>query len=451
MVINRTLTAALLLLACIVAPAWGGPQIERWPTDQGARVLFVHAPELPMLDIRVVFDAGSARDADKSGVAALTNAMLDQGAGPWSADQIAERMEGVGAELDNGADLDMAWVSTRTLTRQPALRTALTTLTAVLGRPEFPQDQFERLRKATLVAIRQDEQQPSSVGRKAFYRQLFGDHPYAADPLGDSVSVQALDRDDLVNFYRRYYVARNAVVAMVGDIDRGEAVRIAERLSAGLATGEPASATRPVPALSSGRLDRLDFPSSQSHLFTGQPGMHRGDPDYFVLYVGNHILGGNGLVSQLSQEVREKRGLSYSVYSYFQPLRQDGPFLMGLQTKNSQVDDARAVLMQTLQRFREQGPTAEELRAAKQNITGGFPLRIASNSKVIQYLAVIGFYDLPLDYLDVFNARIEAVSADQIRDAFRRRLDPERFVTVIVGRSGNEDGQAAAVADPAGQ
>ena len=274
------------------------------------------------------------------------------------------------------------------------------------------------------------------MGKKAFYRNLFGEHPYAGDPLGDKASVESLTRDDLLDFYRRYYVARNLVVAMVGAVDRSQAVRIAERLTAGLAEGEAAPAVPPVPGLTAGQLKRLDFPSSQSHLFAGQPGMRRGDPDYFTLYVGNHVLGGNGLVSQLSQEVREKRGLSYSVYSYFLPMQQDGPFMMGLQTKNSQVDDARQVLMDTLRRFREQGPTAEELQAAKQNITGGFPLRIASNSKIVQYLAMIGFYNLPLDYLDVFNDKIEAVTAEQIRDAFRRRLDPERFVTVVVGERG---------------
>jgi zinc protease len=421
-----------MLLSILSAAAWAGPKIESWHTENGAKVMFVHAPELPMLDIRVVFAAGSVRDT-KPGVAALTNALLDQGAGDWNADQIAERMEGVGAELGNGALRDMAWVSARTLTREPALQTTLTTLAAVLGRPQFPEDEFERLRKTTLVAIRKDEQQPSSVGEKAFYRALFGAHPYATDPTGDTASVQSLTGGELLDFYRRYYVAANAVVAMVGDIDRAHAVRIAERLSAGLAAGEPAPALPPVPALAAGELQRLDFPSSQSHLLAGQPGMRRGDPDYFTLYVGNHVLGGNGLVSQLSQEVREKRGLSYSVYSYFLPMQQDGPFLMGLQTKNVQVDDARQVLMDTLRRFREQGPTEEELRAAKQNITGGFPLRIASNSKIIEYLAMIGFYGLPLDYLDEFNGKVEAVTAEQVRDAFQRRLDPERFVTVVVG------------------
>jgi zinc protease len=172
--------------------------------------------------------------------------------------------------------------------------------------------------------------------------------------------------------------------------------------------------------------------------------MTRTDPDYFPLYVGNHILGGSGLVSLLMDEVREKRGLSYSVYSYFLPMAERGPFLAGLSTKNDQGQQAREVLMDTIERFRAQGPTQEELAAAIKNITGGFPLRIAGNGKIAQYLAMIGFYNLPVDYLDRFNERVEAVTATAIRDAFQRRIDPARFTIVIVG----PDGTALAGREP---
>jgi zinc protease len=158
--------------------------------------------------------------------------------------------------------------------------------------------------------------------------------------------------------------------------------------------------------------------------------------------VGNHILGGSGLVSILSEEVREKRGLSYSVYSYFLPMRQDGIFQLGLQTKNDQAKQALQVVKETLERYIEQGPDEQELIAAKQNITGGFPMRIASNSDIVQYLAVIGFYNLPLDYLDTFVDRVRAVTREQIRDAFRRRLDPERMVYVQVGQIPEELAQS---------
>jgi zinc protease len=262
---------------------------------------------------------------------------------------------------------------------------------------------------------------------------VYGDHPYATDSGGTEESLAALSREDLVAAYQRYYVAANAVVAIVGAVEREQAERIAAQLTADLPRGEPAPALPEVAGLGSAVLHQRVFPSSQTHLYVGQPGMRRNDPDYFSLYVGNHILGGNGLVSQLSEEVRENRGLSYSVYSYFLPMRELGPFMIGAQTKNASAEEALGAMREVVQRFIEQGPTAEELRAAKRNITGGFPLRIASNSKILSYLAVIGFYDMPLDHLDTFNAKVEAVTAEQIRDAFRRRLDLDRLVTVVVG------------------
>ena len=423
---------ALIALACVQA-AWAGPEIQSWETAKGARVLFVAVPDLPILDVQVVLDAGSARDGERSGLASLTAAMLTQGAGDWDADAVAERIESVGAQLSVDAGRDSATLSLRTLTQQPAMDETLETAAKVLSAPRLGEEDFERVRQNRLVALRQDEQDPGTVASKAIYREIFGKHPYAADPAGTQETVAAMRREDLAEFHRRYYVASNAVVAIVGALSREQAREVAERLTAGLQTGERPPALPPVPDLSSRLLEPLDFPSSQTHIFAGQPGMRRLDPDYFTLYVGNHILGGSGLVSLLSEEVREKRGLSYSVYSYFLPMSERGPFLLGLQTKNDQADKAREVMMDTLRRFREEGPTEMELAAAIKNITGGFPLRIASNSKIVRYLAVIGFYGLPQDYLDRFNERVSAVTTEQIRDAFRRRVHPDRLATVIVG------------------
>jgi zinc protease len=422
-----------LLFFISLSEASASPKIETWETAKGARVLFVAAPDLPILDVRVLFDAGSARDGERSGLASITAGMLAQGAGEWSADEIAERVESVGAKLSTGAARDSAFLSLRTLTRESAMEIAIQTAAKVLSQPKFSAGEFERVRKNRLVGLRQDQQDPRTVASKAVYRKIFGDHPYGADPAGTQDSVSALRREELEEFHRRHYVARNAVIAIIGALTREQAQSVAERLTEGLAPGEPPPPLPPVPDLTDGILEELDFPSSQTHLYVGQPGMKRLDPDYFPLYVGNHILGGSGLVSLLMEEVREKRGLSYSVYSYFLPMSRRGPFLMGLQTKNEQADQAREVLMETVRRFRDEGPTADELVDAIKNITGGFPLRIASNSKIVQYLAVIGFYGLPLDYLDRFNDRVSAVTAEQIRDAFSRRVDPERFATVIVG------------------
>jgi zinc protease len=432
--LNRVLSVAALALGLsLTQSAAAVPQIESWETTNGARVLFVEAPDLPMLDLRVVFDAGSARDAGRAGLAAMTANMLTQGAGDWDADELAVRMEAVGASLESSALRDMAFVATRTLTREPALETSLETLSKVLAEPRFAAPDLERLRQNTLTALRQEEQDPGTVAQKALYREIYGEHPYAGAPNGTPEGVGALSREDLASFHRQYYVARNAVVAMVGAVTRAQAQAIAERITAGLPAGEPAPPPPQVPDLAAAKTRRIDFTSSQTHVLIGQPGMRRGDPDYFPLYVGNHVLGGSGLVSLLMEEVREKRGLSYSVYSYFLPMRADGPFLMGLQTKNDQADQAREVLMATLRDFIQNGPTEAQLAAAKKNITGGFPLRIAGNGKVVEYLAMIGFYGLPLDYLDRFTERVDAVTAEQIRDAFARRLHPDHLALVKVG------------------
>ena len=434
--------ALIALHLLTLSSAWAVPEIQLWHTGNGAKVLFVEAPDLPMLDVRVVAAAGSARDGERPGLATLTNGMLTQGAGEWSADEIAERLDDVGADLDVGALRDMAWVSVRTLTRAPALDTALDTLAVVLAQPRFDQADFERERQTTLIGLSLSEQKPGSVGQKALYRRIYGDHPYASYPSGTEEAVKALTREDLQAFHQRYYVGKNTVLAMVGALTREQAEQVAERVLGGLPAGAAAPALPPVPVLQQEVTERLAFPSTQTHIYAGQPGMRRGDPDYFPLYVGNHILGGSGLVSLLMEEVREKRGLSYSVYSYFLPMYELGPFMMGLQTKNAQAKEAGEVLMETVRRFVETGPSEEELTAAKQNITGGFPLRIASNQKVVQYLAMIGFYNLPLDWLNRFNERVEAVSVAQIQDAFRRRVHPERFAVVIVGPDDERVAQA---------
>ena len=418
------------------------PQIQTWKTPGGVPVLFVAAPDLPMLDVRIAFQAGSARDNGQSGLASLTADLLDQGAGEWDANAIAERLEAVGAEMSIEAQRDMASASLRSLTQQPALNQALETLAQVISQPRFAEADFERMRANVLTRLSRDEQDPGTLGQKAIYRRIFGDHPYAAEPSGTPDSVAALNREDLARFHARHYVARNAVVALVGAVSRPEAEAIATQLTAGLAQGEPLLPLPPVADPPTAVLESIAFPSTQTHVFTGQPGMKRTDPDYFTLYVGNHILGGSGLVSLLMEEVREKRGLSYSVYSYFLPLAERGPFIAALSTKNDQGQGAREVLMATIERFRTQGPTPEELTAAIKNITGGFPLRIAGNGKIAQYLAMIGFYGLPLDYLDRFNDRISAVTAEDIRDAFQRRIDPARFATVMVGPAVKAPAQA---------
>lgn len=423
----------VLLLALVALPLQAAPQIQHWTTDNGLRVYYVQAPELPMTDLRLVFDAGSARDGAQPGLAQLTNGLLDSGAGDWDADAIAERFAAVGAQYGAGAARDMAWVSLRSLSEPDWFAPAFETFLAVVGQPRFAEADFERTRRQAFVALQAQAQDPGEIASKALYAALYGDHPYAHPPLGTRESLEALRRTDLAAFHARHYVARNGVLAIVGDLDRAAAEALAARVGAALPAGEPAPALPPVPTLEEPRTLRIPFPSEQAHVYLGAPGMRRGDPDYFALYLGNHVLGGSGFTSRLMKEVRVARGLSYSVYSYFLPMAMEGPFLTGLQTRVDQADEAVTVARDTLATFVAEGPSAEEYRASLANITGGFPLRVASNSDIVQYLAMIGFYGLPLDYLDRFNDRVQAVSIADIQDAFARRLDPGRMITVIVG------------------
>ncbi len=422
-----------ILLLGMMQLALAGPAIQHWTTKNGMRVYFVPADALPMIDIRVTFAAGAARDGDQPGVASMTSRMLTQGAGGRSADEIAQAFEDVGARIGTGALRDMSWLSLRSLSDPEYLEPALDVFTRVLWHPDFPQADFLRNRNQQLLGIKAGEASPGKIASKAFYRAVYGDHPYGSPVEGTKESVEKLTVDDLKAFHRRYFVARNGVLAITGKLTRPEAEKLAERLSSGLEAGEAAPPTPPAPALKEAKEIRIPFPSRQAHVYMGHPGIARGNPDYYALYLGNHVLGGGGFTSRLVKEVRVKRGYVYSIYSYFLPMAAQGPFQIAMQTRGSQVDDAIAVSRDTLKRFMADGPSAEEIEASKKNITGGFPLRIASNGDIVEYLAVIGFYHLPLDYLDTFTKKIDAVSAEEIVAAFERHVQPDRMVTVIVG------------------
>lgn len=427
---SKLLTFLLVFFVSLSAAA--SPDIKQW-TSHGAKVLYVYAPELPMVDINVVFNAGAARDAALPGTARMTIAMLDEGAAGMNADQIASAFADVGAVYGVSSERDMAVVSLRSLTDDKALNSALKTFTTVLTHPEFPEASFQRIQQQTLRGLQAEQQSPGAIAARKFNASLYADHPYATMPVGDNESVVKITPADLKQFYQQYYVSNNAVVVIVGDVEQKQAEQMAEQLLSGLKAGKKAADIPVVEDLKQAETFKIEHPSTQTTILMGQVGISRHDLDYFALYVGNHILGGSGLVSRLSDEVREKRGLSYSVYSYFRPMLKKGPYQFGLQTRNDQAEQALQVMKDTLNTFIENGPSEKELVAAKQNITGGFALRVDSNSEIASYLAMIGFYDLPLDYLDTFNDHINAVTVADIKDAFARRVDTNKMITVLVG------------------
>lgn len=428
------LVAVISMSAAFQAQA--AVKIEQWQTSSGAEVYFVENHDLPIIDLSVNFAAGSARDEKASaGLANLTQHMMALGAGGLSDEEISRRLADVGAILGGETDPDRASFTLRTLSNARERDQALDIYAKILQQPDFSAAVLEREKARVIAGLREAATQPENISSEAFMEALYGNHPYAINTNGQPETVAALKRENMRQFYDRYYGAKNAVIAMIGDMSRSEAERIAEHISAGL----PKAATpTPLPDVhypEKAAVNRISHPATQSHILLGYPGVKRGDQDYFALYVGNYILGGGGFVSRLTEEVREKRGLVYSVYSYFLPLEKLGPFQVGLQTKTEQAEQALNVVRDTLRTFIQQGPTEAELKAAKQNIIGGFPLRLDSNSKILEYLAVIGFYKLPLTYLEDFNKEVDKVTTAQIKDAFSRRINLDKLATIIVGGS----------------
>jgi zinc protease len=424
--------AGFLALSSLAVQA--GLPIQHWQSASGSKVYFVENHDLPILDVSVNFAAGGSRDtADKAGVAGLTQGLLALGAAGLSDDQISSRFADLGAVLGGDFDLDRAGLKLRTLSSDRERNGATELFASLLQKPDFPASVLDREKARTIAGLREAATQPESISDKAFSKALFGSHPYGVSELVEPETVEKITRDDLVAFYRQYYTRNGAVVAIIGDISRPQAELLAEQLTAGLPEGSAPAAIPPVPNLTQGSEQRIPHHAAQSHILLGQPGIKRGDPDYFPLYVGNYILGGGGFVSRLTEEVREKRGLAYSVYSYFMPMREAGPFQIGLQTKKEQTNQALALVRDTLKKFVKDGPTAKELKAAKDNLTGGFALRLDSNGKVLDYLSVIGFYDLPLTWLDDYVGQINKVTLAQVKDAFARRIKPDQMVTVVVG------------------
>ncbi|MDQ5910834.1 MAG: zinc protease [Pseudomonadota bacterium] len=433
------LAAALLLISSLAVAV---PDIQHWRTANNIPVYFIAARELPMIDAQILFSAGSVRDDGKPGLAQFTNALLEEGAGDWSADEIADRLDRIGARLSASSRRDSATVSLRSLADPRYLQPAVETVARLLKEPTFAPDAVERVRQQMLNAVQERAQSPGAIAQDAFFKALYGNHPYATPSGGTTASLNALTRADIQVFHRRYYTAANAVIAIVGDLDRPAAEQLANTLVGGLPKGEPVPPPLPVPPVPASQTIRIPHPSTQSHLLIGQVGVNRADPDYYALYLGNHVFGGNGLVSQLAQEIREKRGLAYGAYSAFSPMRQAGPFLMNLQTRNDQVDTALNVAQTTLREFTAKGPDAQVLEEARQNITGGFALDIAGNGKLANYLGMIAFYGLPLDYLQNYISVMNGISLAQVKSAWQRHVQPDRLITVIVG------GQSATPATP---
>jgi zinc protease len=438
--------AALLLV--FWGQAVAAIPVQHWTQPSGAQVFLVESATIPMVDFQIDFDAGTRRDpADKAGLARVTAGMASRGltpatpasGSPYDAaldeNQLSEAWADLGADFGGGASSDRMSFSLRSLTYPDLLPKAAQLASRQLADPAFPEAVWQRERQRIAASLREAKTRPATVAGLAYAPAVYGNHPY-----GYEMTEASLDRigvQDMRQMYRTMVQPCRAKVSIVGAVTRAQADALVStllsRLASGAASCEPLPPVAEVEPLAAAVVREIPFASAQAHVLIGQPGYKRSDPDYFALLVGNYILGGGGFVSRLSQEVREKRGLTYSVYSHFSPGLHAGAFTVGLQTRPDQTAQAVQVSRDVLARFVAEGPTAAELKAAKDYLIGGFPLLIEGNRKLLDNIASIAWNGLPLDYLDTWTRQIERVTVAEVKAAFARKLQPQRMVTVTVG------------------
>lgn len=433
-----TKKAGLFLLFALIFPTTSfalkaSIAIQNWTTTNGARVYFVETKAIPIIDIQVNFDAGSARDGAKPGLATLCINLLNQGIPNANADLIAEKFEDNGALLGRGLDRDRSIISLRSLTDPKFLSPVITLFSDLIAKPSFPDDNIEIERNQTLIAIKRNLQQPNVIASQAFFKALYPNHPYAESSLGTIESVASITKADLVQFHQQYFVAKNAAITIVGGVSKDTAMDIANQITQKLASGNAPSPLPNVAPLTQPVDINIPFPSEQTHVLTGQPCATENDPDYFPLLVGNYTLGGGMLTSRLFKEIRNERGLVYNIVSAILQLEKPAPFVIKLQTKNSQAKEAITVLQNVLLKFIKEGPTEQEIYEAKQSITRSFPIDISNNAKISEAVSNIAFYQLPLNSLDTYQQKVEAVTIADIKSAFERRINPKKLGLIVVG------------------
>ncbi|MDE2605427.1 MAG: insulinase family protein [Burkholderiales bacterium] len=438
---TKKILAGAVLALCTALPAWAALPIQKWQQPSGAQVYLIESPGLPILDVEVDFDAGDRRDpAAQAGLASVTAAMTAKGIAARDGqpaldeNQLSDAWADLGADFGAGAGRDRMSFTLRSLTYPDLLAKAVDLASRQLGEPSFPDAVWQRERQRLVAAIREANTRPGTIANRAFAQAVYGTHPYGYEATEETLSHISVR--DMQAFYRTIQACR-AKVSVVGAVDRAQADRIVTTLLSRLPDGscQPLPPVPEVAPLQAAVERDIPFDSAQAHVLIGQPGYKRSDPDFLPLLVGNYILGGGGFVSRLTEEVRQKRALSYSVYSYFSPGLHAGAFTVGLQTRPDQAAEAVKVAREVVRRFVADGPTEAEMAAAKDNLIGGFALRIDSNAKLLGNLANIAWYDLPLDYLDTWTARVGKVTAAQVKAAFARVLQPDRMVTVVVGAS----------------
>lgn len=444
MLLNKLIKQASLafaLIAGVSASAYAILPIEKLESFKGAQAYLVQTKALPMVDIEISIDAGDRYDpAVKSGVATVAGQLMNYGArsdkGLLTEAQIADEIADLGANLGVSVSGERAVMRIRTLSRKDLRDRAVQLASAMLSAPTYDAKILAREKQRMTTALLESETKPEAVLDRRFRKSVYGNYPLANSPTVQSIAN--ISASDLQQFHKQFYRGDRMIVSIVGDVSKAEAAEIVQGLLQKVPQSGPAIAKlpeferSPVEPLSQREIV-IPFDSQQAHIAMGMSAVTRSNPDYFPLLVGNYVLGGGGFVSRLMSEVREKRGLAYSVFSYFAPGKDAGIFQAGLQTKNDQATLALDVMSSTISQFITNGPTQSELDAAKANLINGYPLRIDNNRKLLDNVSSIAWNNLPLDTMEVWTKQVEAVSLEQVKAAFQKYLAMDRMKIVVLG------------------
>ena len=437
-------SCCVIILVCgLLQSAQAILPIEKLDSVKGAKAYLVQTQALPMLDIEISVDAGDRFDpTGKSGLASMTAELMNYGArsskGALSEAQIADEIADLGANFGISVGGERAVIRIRSLSRKDLRDRAVQLASAMLSAPTYDAKILEREKQRAITGLLEAETKPESVLERRFRKSVYGNYPLSESPSVKSVGSVSVS--DLARFHQQFYRGDRIIVSIVGDVSPAEANEIVEVLlknvpqSGAAIPALPQFERSPIEPLASRQI-YIPFDSQQAHIAMGMTAITRSNPDYFPLIVGNYILGGGGFVSRLMSEVREKRGLAYSVFSYFAPGKDTGIFQAGLQTKGDQATLALEVMNSTIANFIANGATPSELQAAKANLVNGFPLRIDNNRKLLDNVSSIAWNDLPLDTLETWTTKVDAVTLEQVSAAFQKYLAMDRMKIVVLGAS----------------
>jgi zinc protease len=417
-------------------------KIERVISPGGIEAWLVHSDANPLIAMRFAFRGGSTQDPKgKEGLAYFISAMMDEGAGELGAVAFQEREQALAMRMDFDTSRDVMLGNVQTLTANKDEVFDLVRL--ALTKPRFDKDAVERVRAQILAGLKFDENDPGTVASLAWDRLAFQDHPYGRPIKGTMASISAIASDDLAGYVDRVFARDKLVISVVGDIDAATLGKALDHIFGDLplksALTPVAEANPPLGPTS--EIIEMDVPQSVAQF--GHRGIARKDEDFIPAYVLNYIIGGGGFSSRLMEEVREKRGLAYSVHSNLFPFQHGAVFIGNVATKNEAVGQSLDVIARELRRVTDQGPTEEEFADAKSYLTGAYALRFESSSSIANQLLWIQIEDLGIDYAARRNELVEAVTLEDIKRVAKRLIEADRLITTIVGKPVAAKSQAA--------